>query len=241
MKETRNHRFSATLAAPFRRLALLLMTFFLAVALSGCCGWSKSRAQTPPADPARTAEVAVEPEDDTPVLVGAVERAEVEEAVPEWVGVQLESSPDAAAGTALTEVAPGAEVTVFLGTWCSDSRREVSRWWRALDDAGVGMMTELPFPVEYVAVDRDKVEPAGRLDDIGLEYVPTFIVYRDGEEVGRIVEISPHGIERDVLALLSGDEAGVISGREDLGGAGRDAILGTEAETDAPAEADAGR
>ncbi len=175
-------------------------------------------------------------EDDAPVLVGEVSRSEVESAVPEWVTTQMESAPDVAAVEALAGVEPGAAVTVYLGTWCSDSQRELARLWRGFDDAGLGVMVEPPFDLTYVAVDRDKVEPAGRLEGVGLEFVPTFVVVRGGEEVGRVVEIAPNGIEHDLLALLSGEAEGVVSGREDLGGAGRDAILGSDEDTGGEAE-----
>jgi hypothetical protein len=46
--------------------------------------------------------------------------------------------------------------------------------------------------------------------------VPTFIVRRGGHEVGRVVEEAPHGIETDLLALLTGEAGGVLSGRPDL-------------------------
>ncbi len=101
---------------------------------------------------------------------------------------------------------PGAEVTVFLGTWCSDSRREVPRLWRALDQVG----GEVPFDLTYVAVDREKDEPADLLAGQEIEYVPTFIVRRDGHEVGRVVEEAPDGIEADLLALLTGAKTGVL-------------------------------
>lgn len=161
-------------------------------------------------------------------LVGVVSRQEVEAAEPDWVAAEIEARPDAEAALALTEVAPGAEVTVYLGTWCSDSERELARLWRAFDEVGVGMGTELPFSIEYVAVDRDKTEPARRLAGVGLEYVPTFVVRRDGEEVGRMVEVSPDGIEYALLDLLSGRATGVVSARQDLTG-------------DAPASGDDGR
>ena len=115
---------------------------------------------------------------------------------------------------ALSTVPPGAELTVYLGTWCEDSQREIARFWRALDETG-GMV---PFTIEYVAVDRDKLEPANLLCDADLEYVPTFVVTRDGREVGRVVEESPEGIEIHLLALLTGEAEGVVSARDDLGG-----------------------
>lgn len=166
---------------------------------------------------ATAAAGAAEGEADEP-LVGVVTRAEVEAAEPDWVAAQVAAEPDREAAVALTEVEPGAEVTVYLGTWCSDSERELARLWRAFDEAAVGFGRELPFAIQYVAVDRDKREPGGRTEGMDLRFVPTFVVQRDGAEVGRMVEVSPHGIEHDLLALLTGEATGVVSARDDLGG-----------------------
>ena len=151
-----------------------------------------------------------------PVLTGEVTRDEVETAVPSWVQAEIEANLDPVAVQELSRVEPGAEVTVFLGTWCSDSKRELSRLWRAFDE----MAGLVPFQVTYVAVGRDKEEPEAWIEGSGLEYVPTFVVRRGGEEVGRIVEVAPHGIVEDLHALLSGEVQGVVSARDDLGGDG---------------------
>lgn len=145
------------------------------------------------------------------MLVGTVTREQVEAAVPEWVQAEVEAQPDAGMVQALASLEPGAEVTVYLGTWCGDSQREVSRFWKALDQTG-GIV---PFQVRYVGVDRAKKEPAGVQED-GVLYLPTFIVRRGGHEVGRIVETSPHSVEQDLLALLTGKAQGVLATREDL-------------------------
>jgi thiol-disulfide isomerase/thioredoxin len=145
-------------------------------------------------------------------LVGPATREQIEGAAPDWVTAEVGSQPDADAAKALAGVAPGAEVTIFLGTWCGDSRREVPRFWRGLDEAGGAV----PFKVTYVAVDRQKKEPAGPVTENGVRFLPTFIVRRDGREVGRIVETSPNGIEHDLLALLTGKAHGVIATRTDL-------------------------
>jgi hypothetical protein len=165
-------------------------------------------------------------------LVGPVTRAEVEAAVPEWVGDEAAARPDPAAIHDLAAVPPGAEVTVLLGTWCGDSRRELSRLWRAFDALESGaapgsaaggaagsaagapagaVAGSLPFAVRYIAVDERKREPAAAVADLGLRYLPTIIVRRDGREVGRIVEVSPHGVETDLLALLSGKASGLLT------------------------------
>ena len=151
-------------------------------------------------------------DEEGPVLTGRVTRDDVEDAVPEWVRTQIEAEVDTGEAWTLAGVDPGAEVTVFLGTWCSDSQRELSHLWRALDEAA-GMVN---FRLDYIAVDRDKEQPAELVEGSGLLYVPTFIVRRDGEEVGRIVEEAPHGIVADLTSLLQGDVTGVISARDDL-------------------------
>ena len=51
---------------------------------------------------------------------------------------------------------------------------------------------------------------------VDLIRVPTFVVRRDGRELGRIVEESPNGIENDLLALLTGDSTGTLTASEDL-------------------------
>jgi thiol-disulfide isomerase/thioredoxin len=185
------------------------------------CGTAVCAADPPPVTVKKPAvEVqGIEVKDGTrkeeAVLVGPATREQIEGAVPEWVQAEVDSHPDAEAAKALAAVAPGAEVVVFLGTWCGDSRREVPRFWSALDEiAQAG--GAVPFMVSYVTVDRHKKEPAGPVTESGVRFLPTFIVRRDGREVGRIVETAPHGIEHDLLALLTGKASGVIATRQDL-------------------------
>lgn len=165
---------------------------------AGCAtGGSKPAPEAAPAAP--------KPE--KPVLTGEVGREQVEATVPDWVEAEVASEVDTEAARALAAVAPEAEVTVFFGTWCSDSRRELARLWRAFDEIG----GEVPFEIHWIGVDRAKKEPADLVAGADLLYVPTFVVVRDGREVGRIVETSPHGIENDLLALLTGKASGVLS------------------------------
>jgi len=146
------------------------------------------------------------------VRVGKLTREQIEEAVPEWTLAEAKAAPDAAAVQALAKIAPGATITIYLGTWCSDSQREVSRFWRALDELG----SPLPAAVELIGIDEAKKEPADLLAGADIRYVPTIVVRRGDKEVGRIVESSPHGIEVDLLDLLEGRASGVLSLRADL-------------------------
>ncbi len=198
-------------------------------AAAGCAtaGGEQKQAATPgasatptgapaAASPAPPSAAATPTQLEVPVLTGEVTREQVEEALPAWVKVEVDAQPDVAAARALAAVPPGAVVTVYLGTWCGDSKRELARFWRAVDLMMGETASAVPFTLRYVGVARDKKEPAALLAGVGLEYVPTFLVERDGREVGRIVEQSPQGVERDLLALLDGTVHGVVSARTDL-------------------------
>jgi hypothetical protein len=145
-------------------------------------------------------------------IIGEFTRAELERILPDWVGAMIDASLDVEAAIALAGVKPGATVTVFFGSWCEDSRREVARLWKALDlVAG-----DVSFEIEYVGIDREMLQPEARLSGRQILFVPTFVVERAGVEVGRIVEQPPAGIETDLLALLEGQVSGWLSAREDL-------------------------
>jgi hypothetical protein len=145
------------------------------------------------------------------ILLGAITRQQIEDALPAWKAAVREE-PDEEASKALGSIPPGATVTVYLGTWCGDSRRELLRLWSALDLLG----DTPPFLIRYIGVDRQKKAPK-LPPDLSLTYVPTFVVSRDGRELGRIIESSPRGIEADLRALLTGTTKGIISKRSDLG------------------------
>jgi thiol-disulfide isomerase/thioredoxin len=163
--------------------------------------------------PATSSLVTEEVQPDEPsVLLGPMSRSEVEAAMPDWVSSTVEAQPDMGSALGLAELATNAEVTVFFGSWCSDSKRELSRLWAALDLVG----GEVGFPIRYVAVDRSKREPSEAVGGREILYVPTFVVERDGLEIGQIIEQSPNGVETDLLMLLSGEASGWISARDDL-------------------------
>ena len=151
-------------------------------------------------------------ESDESILLGSVTRAEIEAAIPDWVSEAMASQPDLEATDRLLQAIDGAEVVVYLGSWCDDTRRELGRFWWALDSLAV----EGPSQVTYVAVDRSLTEPADQVAGVGLIRVPTIVVRRGGVEQGRIVEESPNGIEIDLLGLLGGEVSGTITASEDL-------------------------
>jgi len=89
-------------------------------------------------------------------------------------------------------------ITIVMGTWCSDSRREVPRFYKILDS--------LSFPaskVKLIMVDRKKEAAEVDISSLNIELVPTMIFYNDGLEVGRIIETPKETLEKDILGILT--------------------------------------
>jgi thiol-disulfide isomerase/thioredoxin len=98
----------------------------------------------------------------------------------------------------ISRVREGAEVLVFFGGWCSDSKREVPHFLKIADRAGFP-----PGAMKFYSLDRSKKSPDGLTEQFGITLVPTFIFLRNGGEVGRIVESPRSTLEQDILEILA--------------------------------------
>lgn len=102
----------------------------------------------------------------------------------------------------IRELQAGVEVVVVLGTWCSDSKTHVPRFLKIADRAGI-----LDDRIRFYGVDRSKKSADGVPDRYRIERVPTFLFFKDGREVGRIVEAPRNSLEEDILVLLAEQHA----------------------------------
>ena len=93
----------------------------------------------------------------------------------------------------------GAEVRVIVifGEWCGDSRREVPRFFKLADETGLS-----ENDITIYAVNRKKKGVKIDLSKYDVQYVPTFIIYENGKEKGRIVEAPDNTLEEDFLDIL---------------------------------------
>lgn len=91
----------------------------------------------------------------------------------------------------------GVKIKIVFGTWCSDSRREVPRFLKILDSVKFN-----PAYLQLICVDRNKSAEGTEVDKLGVELVPTFIIYKDEKEIGRIVETPRATLEEDLKKIL---------------------------------------
>ncbi len=89
------------------------------------------------------------------------------------------------------------EITIVLGTWCSDSKRQVPRFYKLLETAGYNTKR-----VKVIAVNKQKEAIVVDLSKMDIERVPTFIVYKDEKEVGRIIETPKKSLESNLWKIV---------------------------------------
>ncbi|WP_210486389.1 thioredoxin family protein [Rufibacter aurantiacus] len=135
------------------------------------------------------------------ILIGAVDRAAFENApYSTWFHPAYQRyTPNQKIMEELVPLLENITVKAYMGSWCEDSQRDVPRFYKLLDQAH--------FPhsrLHLISLREDKTGPNGeeKLDNITA--VPTFILYREGKELGRIVETAYPTLEMNMLTIIKG-------------------------------------
>ena len=123
---------------------------------------------------------------------------------PKWERIEKEYRPDKDVIAKLKGLDGKFKVVVFFGTWCGDSRREVPHFLKIVKEADLKDNLE----IDLWAVDRKKHLQNSLPQDNNIQFVPTFIFYKNGKEIGRIIESPDNSLEQDILNILQdGNEA----------------------------------
>ena len=86
-------------------------------------------------------------------------------------------------------------VDVYFGSWCHDSVREVPMFLK--------IVAQSPrLSNRLIALDYAKSEPSGSAKNHDIKHTPTFIVYQNDKEIGRIIERPKVSLTADISAML---------------------------------------
>jgi dipeptidyl aminopeptidase/acylaminoacyl peptidase len=143
------------------------------------------------------------------VFLGEMTREDFEERLSDWTGEYFDYVPDEAVLDELLPLIHDVKITCVLGTWCSDSEREVPRLWKILEAVEYPASEFKMLAVGSSRFTRDMPIAPAVFDwsqDVKSFYdvtrVATIIVTRDGKELGRIIETPQDTLEKDLLAIL---------------------------------------
>lgn len=135
-----------------------------------------------------------------PILIDEVDRAALLTGeIGEFFQADYDAyQPDSMSVAALKDHLDGLSIQVVFGSWCGDSKEQLPRFLKVLDLAGFSAEA-----VRFIGVDSHKKGRQTDVSSFGIEKVPTFIFFRDQQEIGRIIEIPEESLERDFLRMVS--------------------------------------
>lgn len=145
-------------------------------------------------------QIIIDEKSEKPMLIGFTNRNAFTDTTFSWWFSTEYNDYDVEEGitSQLSPLLEDISIKIVMGTWCSDSRREVPHFYKILD---LSNFQEKNLTV--INVNRKKLAEEIDLSDLKIELVPTFIVYRDKTEIGRIIETPEETLEKDLLNILN--------------------------------------
>lgn len=174
--------------------------------ISSCGNTSETTKTTSPEVTPDPPVVTATTENPTPaqdMIVGKFQKEDLQKApFATWFENGYEGyTPSPEAIAAIKENISDYEIVGFVGTWCPDSRREIPKFYKILDEAGYDLSK-----LTMVGVTRGKSTPENLEEGYDMHRVPTFIFMKDGKEVNRFVEYARESIEQDIAKIVSGED-----------------------------------
>jgi thiol-disulfide isomerase/thioredoxin len=135
------------------------------------------------------------------VLRGLITRADIEsDTAFAWFQKNYRlGRPDANAVASFKQHAGDFKMLVFAGTWCPDTQNLLPEFYRLADAAGYADSSITLVGVDDAKTTFDHLNTTFHLID-----VPTFIVLKDGKEIGRVVEYGESGEAMKELGKIVG-------------------------------------
>lgn len=165
--------------------------------LFACVNDKKEKEQDAEEIEAET-EMAIE---DMPILLGVQNRKTIQsKPYSAWFTKNYMYQPDQKSLAALNKSLDGISITIFMGTWCEDSQLQVPALYGILD--AIKYDSE---KVTLITVSEEKETPLGLEKGMDIQYVPTIILYKNGKELGRIVEAPVETLEADLVKIAKGE------------------------------------
>lgn len=88
-------------------------------------------------------------------------------------------------------------ITIVFRSTCSDSREQLPRLFKILDELNYDLNS-----ITLIGVNREKKGLSNEAEGLEIELVPTIIFYKNGSEIGRIVETPEESLEKDLLKII---------------------------------------
>jgi thiol-disulfide isomerase/thioredoxin len=114
-----------------------------------------------------------------------------------WTTEYDSYQPDFETLDSLEEKLDNIIITIVFRSTCSDSREQLPRLFKILNELNYNINS-----ITLIGVNGEKQGLSNETEGLEIELVPTIIFYKDGSEIGRIVETPVESMEKDLLKIL---------------------------------------
>jgi Thioredoxin len=130
-------------------------------------------------------------------LQGELTPDEILNNLPDWRTAAESYSPNLEFISGLQAVREEIQIEVFLGTWCPDSKQNVSAYFKIMD-----LVQNPLIRTTYIGLPQKKEDRAKYIQGKDIQRIPTFIVTIRGQEAGRIIETPRTSVEEDLWRII---------------------------------------
>ncbi len=92
-------------------------------------------------------------------------------------------------------------IVLYMGTWCEDSQVQVPEFFKILDYLEYDINNMMVIGLEKKS-DGKLISPTHEEKGMNITHVPSFLFYKNGKEIGRIIEFPEQTLEKDMLTIL---------------------------------------
>ena len=150
---------------------------------------------------AKTYQISTDKENGAKVLKGLLTRADIDTDTSfKWFqqNYQLGHANEQAV-QAFKKNGTKFQIVVFFGTWCDDSQNLLPVFFRLADKSAYPETN-----ITLIGIERGKMALNNLRTAFNITNSPTFIVMKDGKEIGRVVEYGKYGqIDKELGEIVS--------------------------------------
>jgi thiol-disulfide isomerase/thioredoxin len=130
-------------------------------------------------------------------LTGPLCKEEILKNNPEWQELVASYNPKSEIIKKIKTINREIHIEIFMGCWCPDCRQHVSAYFKIME------MADNPFiSTSYIGIPREKEARKEFIQGKNIVRIPTFIIYFQNQEVGRIIETPTKSVEEDLIDII---------------------------------------
>ena len=131
------------------------------------------------------------------IFVGVISEAILEKEYP-WYKAEYDAyDVDSVLLNQIRNHIPEVSISIYMATWCQDCQIQIPRFYKIINQANIDESR-----IVNASMDINKQTPDNYEEGMDIKNIPTFIFFKHGKELGRIVEKPEVTLEHDILSIL---------------------------------------